>query len=453
MKKIILVGASLIACICFSKGSIAQPDPKKDKEIDYKRSSLTMVLIEDNDLGKDKDLVINSYNSNPFPDKYNNHQLVDQKLNVNNFKLSTEDFKKAGFYKDTLKTPMDFLKAKKKPFNKIRFLNAEKTLGIQEPSKEEITNIYIDKYIKDKKIAKQIVATWLNKKSDGSIDIELLKQRGIYSASYFDKGQADNAILPTDILFDMGLMGNSYVVFNKLDFYENEPVARLVRDAALAEANIQLAGKPEIIVKKAIETINKAYDLTKEGYTVKCNTYLYQLEWNEGIAERFKNEFFKNKKDDFTWEINKTHWDTTNLFKMSFVGKTVTGSIVVGGKKSLQEIIDLQVKRTMDNAMAKLQKEYVQFRPVVPVLNKIPITAKIGLKDGIEAGQKFEILQKSPDKKRPGLTTYKVIGSVKVNKKEPIWDNRNGVPDTSKITYTSFKGSTKESGVFIRLKK
>ena len=34
----------------------------------YRRSNLTMVLVEDNDLGKSKDMVINAYNANPFPD-------------------------------------------------------------------------------------------------------------------------------------------------------------------------------------------------------------------------------------------------------------------------------------------------------------------------------------------------------------------------------------------------
>ena len=441
--------------VIFSSNNFAQPSDKKDKEIDYKRSSLTMVLIEDNDLGKEKDMVINSYNANPFPDKYNFHKLSDQKLNINDLKLTLEEYKKAGFYLDTLKTPLDFLKAAKKPLNKVKFLNNEKTIGVLEPSKEEITNMYIDKYIKEKKIAKQIVSTWLNKKEDGTIDLELLKSRGLYSASDFDKSRAETAILPTDILFDMGLMGNSYVVFNKMDFYENEPVARLIRDAAKAESMKQLAGKPEIIVKNAIAAIDKVYDLTKEGYTVKASTYLYQLKWNDEIAERFKNEFFKNKKGDDNWVIDQTHWDTTNLFNLDFVGKNVTGSIVVGGTKSLQEIIDLQVKRTMDNAMAKLQKEYVQFRPVVPISSADPVvTAKIGLKEGIEPGQQFEILQKAPDKKRPGLTTYVKIGQVKVNKKMPIWDNRIGAVDTVAVKYTSFKGKSKEKyGVFLRLKK
>ena len=53
-----------------------------DKTTKYRRSSLTMVLVENNDLGRNKDMVVNAYNAFPFPDKYNLHKIVDNKLNT-----------------------------------------------------------------------------------------------------------------------------------------------------------------------------------------------------------------------------------------------------------------------------------------------------------------------------------------------------------------------------------
>ena len=441
-----IVASALLTLACTSFG-----------QVKYRRSNLTMVLIEDNSLGKEKDMVINAYNANPFPDKYNQHDIEDKNFSTEKMKLTKEDYLKAGFYKDTLKTPLDLIKAKKKPLNKVRFLNNELTIGVLEPTDEELTNIYVNKYINEKKIAKQVVATWFNRSKDGkSMDWKTLKQRAAYSAAEHEKdGETSNGVVDK-LIKDVDVVGNSFVVFNKMKFFENEPVARLIRDVAKAEAMKQLAGKPEIIVKNALAAIDKGYELTKEGYTVQCNTYLYQLDWNENIAKKTKDYFFNDNLMDKRSQI----WDTTNLYKMKFVGKTISGSIVVGGKKSIQEIIDLQVKRTMDNAMAKLQKEYVVFRPVSPIFSVNPLTAQIGMKEGVEPGQKYEILKSTDDEF--GIPKWSSVGKVKVDKKVPVWDNRLGAEpvkdDKGNIVVTpkctTFKGGKKASEFyFIRLLK
>jgi len=422
-----------------------------DKTTKYRRSSLTMVLVENNDLGKNKDMVVNAYNAFPFPDKYNLHKIVDNKLNTADKQmiLSIDDYKKAGFYKDTLKTPMDMIKAKSKnPLNKIKYFDETNTKGFLEPTREEIVNIQINKYIKEKNIAKQMVASWFNRKSDGKMDWDLWKQRAAYSASQSEKDGGDSKQGLTDkMLRDVDVIGNSFIVFNYMDFYENEPVARFLRDVAKAEVTKQLAGKPQFLIDKSMQLLDKAYDLTKEGYTVKCNTYLYQLDWSEAIAKQTKNWFFNNDLD-----LTKSHkiWDTTSLYKMKFVGKTVSLSIVVGGTKTVEEIITLQVKRTMDNALSKLQRAYVVFRPVSPIFETNPfLIAQIGIKEGVENGDKYEILKSEED--QFGIPKWKSIGKVKVDKKKVIWDNRpNAEPlkdkdgkDIPVLPYTTFKGGKK----------
>jgi len=443
MKKVFVICSSLLL---LNTSLSAQ-----DKTTNYRRSSLTMVLLENEGLGKSKDLVIGAYNSHPFPDKYNLHSIEDKKFSTTQLGLTTQDYVDAGFYKDTLKKITDFLKAKKKyPLNKIRNLNPEGTIGIIEPTSEELNNIYINKYIKEKKIAKQVVSTWFNRKQDGSMNWELIKERGLYSASSNDKDIASTSASAVDYLLDFELIGNTYTVFNRMDFYENEPVARLIRDAAIIQVTKELAGKPEILLKKSLEGLEKVYQKTKEGYTVLCYTYLYQLEWNDSIASKTKHYFFNT---DASFDKIKI-WDTTNLYKMKFVGRTSSSSIVtfkLGEQRTEAQIIDLQVKRTMDNALAKLQKEYVQFRPVAPITSIEPVTAKIGLKEGLEPGQKFEILEQSFNKLN--MPVWKSIGKVSVNKKTPIWDNTVGaeqkiVQDQNqnqvpKPEYSTFTGGKK----------
>jgi hypothetical protein len=417
MKK--LNGASLLLmCLLFNTlSSYAQ-------DITYRRSSLTMVLIEDDKLGKSKDLVIKAYESNPFPDKYNNHVIKDKKFDPGKVKITTEDYLNSGFYKDTLRSPKDFLMAKKKPFNTIRYLKADNSEAVLEPSSEELLQIYLDKYIKEKDLAKQVVGTWFNRTENGKMDFDVIKERGKYSASAEKLDEAKEAALEVDFLMDWDLISNTYTIFHKMQFFENEPVAAAIREAAKAEALAQLEGKPEVLLKKALEGIEKVYEKTKEGYTVKCISYLYQLDWNDEIAQKAKSYLFNNEVDP------KTAWDTTSLFKMNFVGQITSNSIVtfkLGEKRTEEQIIDLQVKRTMDNALAKLQKKYVQFRPVAPVSSVEPLTARIGMKEGLEPGQTYEILKLEFD--QFGIPKYKQKGTVKVEKKQPIWDNRQGADE------------------------
>jgi hypothetical protein len=445
-KTLILFFLSGSVIQCFSQSS----------PVNYRRSSLTRVLVESDGLGKDRDLVIKAYNANPLPDKYNTHKTKDKEFNVNTMKLTTQDYLDAGFYKDTLKTIKDFLGAAKKPLNPLRYLGKDSTKAVQEPNKQELLNIYISKYIKDKKIAKQLVSSWYNRSNDGRMDYELLKERAAYTARVDETTGGDSKqALEDKLIKDIDIVKNTFVVFNNMEFYENEPAARLIRDLAKKETMKKLAGKPQMLIDKAFLGIDNVYNKTKEGYTVKCNTYLYQLNWDEDVAKKTKDWFITG---DST--LRTKIWDSTNLYKLNFVGKTISSSIVVGGKKSLQEIIDLQVNRTLDNAMSKLQKEYVVFRPVTPMASVNPITAYIGTKEGVEPGQTYELLKSVDDKF--GIPHWESAGKVKVNKNlqifdnvigaEPKLDDKGNVIEGSK--FTTFDGGKKASQFwYLRLVK
>jgi len=453
MKKQLLTLALIIGASSAINAQEKQTEEEALDSIKYVRSSLTMVLIENDDLGKDKDLVINSYLSNAFPDKYNEHKISDKVFDPKKMTLETKDYLNAGFYVDTLKSPKDFLMANRKPFNPIRYVVADSSRAVQEPSKEEITNIYIQKYIIEKKLANQIASTWFNRKPDGSVDLELVNKLTQLSLQEKEKDEAKTGSLGKDLPIDSATIKairNTYTVFNRLNFFANEPAARIVRDLAKEEA------VKNIKIPAALEKVNKGldavYEKTKEGYTVVCNSYLYQFVYNKDIADKSNKYFFGNAVDRLK------AWDTTNLFKMNFVGKTKTVSIVtfkIGEKRTEAEIIELQVKRTMDKALAKLQKEYVQFRTLSKVSSGDPVTSAIGLKEGLEHGQTFEVLSREKN-------IWKSIGKVTVDKKHPIWDNTQGAEaevdenEASKPVnqYSTFKGGKDvKKQHFIRLIK
>jgi hypothetical protein len=78
-----------------------------------------------------------------------------------------------------------------------------------------------------------------------------------------------------------------------------------------------------------------------------------------------------------------------------------------------------------------------------------PVGAKIGLKEGVQKGDKYEVLEKQID--ADGKVKWKRKGTVTVDKKN-IWDNvseegeldEDGKPvKKQEITFTHFKGKGK----------
>ena len=389
----------------------------------YRRSSISMILMETPGLGENKELILNAYNNNPFPDKYNQHNISVKNTSTESMTLTDEDLIFSGYLKDTLSNPMAIMKASLNPLKKLRYLNEDSTLAIIEPSEKEMQKIYADKIIRSNDVAKKVIGVWLNKKENFEVDQDLIIERGMYSASAADMADTMFSISdPKDMFKDVELLGNTYTVINSMEFYKNEPVARIIRDLAKAEAMKKLAGKPQVIIDKSMAALDTIYEKTKEGYTVKCNSFLYKIKWNESTGDKIYNTFFNNSITN-----KKLAWDTASFMEMEYLGKTVSGSIVtfkIGEKRTLNEIIDLQVRRTLDNAMAKLQKEFVQFRPVSPILSNDPFSVQIGLKEGVEPKQKYEILELKTNEL--GIPYWKAVGKVKTSKKLSIWDNRQG---------------------------
>jgi hypothetical protein len=427
----------------------------QDQDFKYRRSSLSMILIE-SDAMPNKEAVMSSWNNYPFPDKYNKHDIETKSFNADKMNLSDAELLEAGFLKDTLNNPLQITKAVA-ALKPLRYLNAEKSTAVVLPNEKQEYQIKIDKVIKEQKIANNIVATWFNLSADGKINFDLIAERGNYNASEMDINIASTQARGSASIRDAGkeLINNSFVTFTKVEFIENEPAARVVRDAAKASAAKSLAGKPQLLIDKAMQAADAVYEKTKEGYSLWSKSWLYQLNWSDEIFNKM-SQVYKTEKEKV--------FDSEDLFKLNFVGVQYNQSLVtfkIGEKRTQEQIIDLALVRNVDNAFAKLQKKNEVFKPKVPVLTSNPITAQIGMKEGLSGGESFDVLEMTMNSKT-GLTEYKVIGSATADKKT-VWDNRYNAgeeaepaldKDGNPITATPFKGSKKvQPGMLLKLAK
>ena len=437
---------SIILCLIISINSFAQ----NDKQSEYRRSSLSMVLLESESF-PNKEAVMSSWNNYPFPDKYNKHIINTKSFNTNNVKLSDDDLRAAGFLKDTIKGVK--LEAMR-DVAPLRYINDEKTLAYKLPNEKQKVQLSIDKVLVEKQVAKQMIKTWfdISENNEFPNDYVTLKERAFYNASEADKAIADGQSRGLDYLMINAedLIYNSFVTFTKLDFYENEPVAKAALVLALAELDKQ--DMPQPLKDKAKEKAQQVYEKVKEGYSLWSKTWLYQLDWNDSLAALFYN----------TWG-NPEAFDKLDIFSMKHIGTQYNQSLVtfkIGETRTQEQLIDLALVRNLDNAFAKLQKKNDVFKPKVPVLTSGPITAQIGMKEGLEGGEKFDVLEMILNK--DGKVEYKVVGKASVDKKI-VWDNRYGADEKGEIqkdadgniiTSTMFKGSKKiQPGMLLKLKK
>lgn len=425
------------ACLVVPIQTFAQ---ESISDFKYRRSSLSMILIESESF-PNKDAVMNSWNNYPFPDKYNEHSIDLQSFNINSIVLTDDDLLKAGFLKDTLKSTLQIAKAigTLKP---VKYLNDELTIAVVLPTEKQEYQLKIDKVMNDNKLANKLVAKWFNRSADGKFDMSLIQERGFYNASELEASIAQGQTKGMASLGDAGeeLIRNTFVTFTKLEFIENEPVVAIIRDAAKAELAKSMEGKPQIVIDKANAGLDKVYEKTKEGYSLWSKTWLYQLNWNDSISTIFYNDLWSNP----------TAFDNSDLFSLEFVGVQYNQSLVtfkLGETRTEEQIINLALVRNVDNVFAKLQKENDVFKPKVPVLTVNPITAQIGMKEGLTGGESFEVLEMTLNPKT-GLTEYKKVGTATADKKI-IWDNRyNGGEqveqildkDGKPIAATIFKG-------------
>lgn len=179
-----------------------------------------------------------------------------------------------------------------------------KTIFGDDYTDENLTIYKIKKFLVSNKIGAKIVSKWFDNNNDGKFDLELITERGLFSASKEDIDKANAEVRGQSRMIDgavLDLVPKTYLVLNKMSFISNEIAASYIR--ALAEEEIlKLEGlKKDIATKLA----DKIYEKTSEGYSVLTTAYLFNLKWDQSNIEEIYNNW--ETKDAF---LNNRNFDT-----------------------------------------------------------------------------------------------------------------------------------------------
>lgn len=382
-------------------GMISQGD---NGEYFYMRSSLEMVYI-DTDNFPNKDLVDASWNNymdphKNFPSQYNKHG--------------------AG-------------------------IGAIPLGGSGEKTDEEMGQEIL-RYLNKHRMGNRLVMRWFNYNPNGSIEFDfenpenpdaMINMATIFERGYYTVNAGNESVTMTALKRDrdtqikdlsMKLIPFTFMTLTKFDFFENEPVARNIRDGAVALAraaydeNIK-AGVDQTIAKLKYDLLVAAaeavYNSTKDGYTLKSNTWLYKLVWDEQTEEYFNNNVL----------YDPTALEFSDRFRMEYVDcQSNSSTVIISLTRTFEEIINLTMVRNLNKVFQELQQRNDVFKVWTPLLDFYSlvspnltapisvdgktITAKIGTKEGLRGGEQFAVVDEDGN----------FYGYV-VAQKGMVWDN------------------------------
>ena len=365
-------------------------------EADYRRSSIYSLMINHTDQ-KFANEIKEAFLQIPVPDKFNDHNLS------------------------------------------VKVLNIDKKLSGANADKE---NIDISNFLFDNKVASRLVAKWFNRDFyTGECNMEMVKERGLYNATEFDKQLAARSARGIALLQDAGeeLIGNTFVIVNDIRYVDKNKGAKTASSFLKAFGSIATAATG-VNYEDLTDGLGDMVE-TLKGFRVKINTFLYRLEWTQENAALFYQEQYAAAPD----AQKKRNFDNArDNYKLKFVGKVESS----GGTTSFMGInedepvvmVRKACQRAIDENVVDLQRSYDEFKIRTPLVTVEPLTAYIGMKEGVTEKSKYEVLEVV--EMEDGSRKYNRVGII-APVPNRIWDNRfmaeeEGAPGAT-LGYTTFK--------------
>ncbi|MBR2204209.1 MAG: hypothetical protein IJ914_08510 [Prevotella sp.] len=379
-------------------------------ESNYRRSSIYSLLVNHTEQ-KFANEIREAFMQIPVPDKFNDHNLS------------------------------------------VKVLNMDKKLA---GANKERENPVITQFLDDNRVASRLVGRWFNRDYfTGQCDMELVKERGLYNATEFDKQLAARSARGMAMLQDAGeeLIGNTFVIVNDIRYVDKEQRSKTI--GGILRVAGGLAGAfAGVNVSNLVDNVSDMVESVK-GFKVKINTFLYRLDWNEEQATLFYQEQYAAQPD----AKKCANFDKArDSYHLTYVGKVESS----GGNTSFLGINENEplvmvrkaCQRAIDENVVDLQREYEEFRTKSPLVSVEPLTAYVGMKEGVTAKSRFEVLELV--ELENGKHKYNRVGVI-----EPInnliWDNRfmaveEGAAGAT-LGYTTFRkvsGGEFSKGMLIR---
>lgn len=435
----------------------------------YMRSSLYLLLLKDTSVYANAELIKQSFEEVPMPDKYNDHNLP---VRVYTSLPSVTEEEIAALDNVTFKDTVAVAegegegegeaapKKKKGGFGKFmgslaKGAAAETTGGLVGGGVDRKQYAAIaNKLMIEQNVAKQLVGKWFVD-STGKFTDSLVLQRGLYNYSAEDIAVAKESIEGVQrMAMSSGyeLLNSTFVVANQFNFLPKEEVIAEIQAAASGIGSLVGGTVGSFIQMGSAIGGGVAAAALGDGYFVKITSYLFKLKWNDDIQNKFFIECWDNPEAFAAYDG----------LELEYVGSDK--AFANAGTDPNKGTIYAATVKAIDQVLAKLEFQYDVFKTKTPLMvstdeatGKPVYSAKIGLKEGLNGGDKYEVLEQVYDAETESVK-YKRVGVLKVSK-NAIWDNRFGADqemaakgETQSIDATIFEGNVPKAqqGMLLR---
>jgi hypothetical protein len=227
----------------------------------------------------------------------------------------------------------------------------------------------IKKAIEDKKMANEIVSKWYSRKSDGSMSLELIHERGMFNAT-------DDASL----LAKTTKRGNA-----ELEDYGNRLINRsyiLVFDFQ----NLVTAAEAKIAGTRGWQSNVVSY-LYKIDYSTEVQAKVYDAWIYEDDTPQIKADK-RGKFEQIQFPISFVASSAASVTAQQMINRSDFLKVLDPDKSEDQLLLQL-VQKAYDENLYSLDRKYEDFRVKTTIDQTSPITAKIGKKEGLKTDYRF----------------------------------------------------------------
>ena len=401
----------ILALMLGTAFSAAYAQSAADDILKYRRSSLYSLMVNHTDQQFANEIK-EAFLQIPVPDKFNDHNLSVKVLNLN-----------------------------------------EKLEG----AKSDKENMAITNFLNDNKVASRLVARWFNRDFyTGECNMDLVKERGLYNASEFDRQLAKHSARGMALLQDAGedLIGNTFVVVNDIRYVDKSKGSKVVGSIFKILGSVASVATGNSNFQDMGDNFGDIAESLK-GFSVRINTFLYRLDWNQEQANLFYKEQYgvgNNSKKKQNFEKGRSNYHLKYVGKVESKGSTTSFL----GIKEDEPILMVRkaCQRAIDENVVDLQRSYEEFRTKTPLVSVEPITAYIGKKEGVTEKSRFEVLEVV--EMENGTHKYNKVGELEPIPNQ-IWDNRfmaeeEGAPGATlnATTFRAVSGKNFSKGMLIR---
>lgn len=256
--------------------------------------------------------------------------------------------------------------------------------------------------LEKEKIGLQTLAKWYSRKPDGSMSLELIHERGRFSATDADYIKAQTTKRGNAALEDYGnrLVNLSYIL---------------------------------VIDVRDIKNAKEASKSDLKGWQANVTGHLYKIDFNDEIQNAFYDAWIydddsKAQKDEKIKKFESLKIPIVTVSKatvsVSAMQPESTTNIGMFMKpKTEDQLMQELAQKCIDDVIYRIEMNVEEFKVKTAIYDVRPLRAKIGLKEGLKTDQRFFVYEYVYNEKT-NQTVPKKRGVIRAGAKSKIVDNR-----------------------------